>query len=86
MRCASVPESESVMGFCYQAALGDGPNVTERAQSADSRRKPQICHRFTPAPGNSSISRSKPQKTADFRRNPKFSQKTAGNRALVLSS
>ena len=59
--------------------------MTDRAQKADSRRKPQI---FADSPLLLEIqafgARRKPQKTADFRRKPKifaenrrFSQKTA---------
>ena len=59
--------------------------MTEKAQNADLRRKPQI---FADSPLLLEIpafgGRRKPQKTADFfRRKPKiFAQKTAGNRRL----
>ena len=58
--------------------------MTERAQNADFRRKPQI---FADSPLLLKIQafggRRKPQKTAAFRRKPRrFSQKTAGNRRL----
>ena len=50
-------------------ACGDGTKVTERAQNADFRRKPQI---FADSPLLLEIQafggRMKPQKTADFRR------------------
>ena len=52
-------------------AEGDGPKVTENAQNADFRRKPQI---FADSPLLLEIpasgGRRKPQKTADFRRKP----------------
>ena len=65
-------------------AYGDGPKVTERAQNADFRRKPQIFADSTllleiPAFGG----RRKPQKTADFRRTPKIFEKTTGNCRLA---
>ena len=51
----------------------DGTEVTEKAQNADFRRKPQI---FTDSPLLLEIQafggRRKPQKTADFRRKPKI--------------
>ena len=55
-------------------AQGDGTKVTERAQTADFGRKPQIFADFTPSPRNSSIWRAgfsqktedKPQETADW--------------------
>ena len=59
---------------------GDGTKVTERAQNADFRRKPQI---FADSPLLLEIQafggRRKPQIVAGNRR---FSQKTAGNRRL----
>ena len=52
---------------------GDGPKVTERAQKADFRRKPQI---FAESPFILEIpafgGRRKPQETADFRRKPEI--------------
>ena len=63
-------------------AQGEGTKVTEKAQNADFRRKPQIFADSLlleiPAFGG----RRKPQKTADFAENRRFSQKTAGNRRL----
>ena len=57
--------------------------VTESAQNADFRRKPQI---FADSPLLLEIEafggRRKPQKTADFRRTPKIVAETAGNRRL----
>ena len=54
--------------------------MTERAQNADFRRKPQI---FADSPLLLEIpafgGRRKPQKTADFRRKPQI---LAGNRRL----
>ena len=65
-------------GPCSGRAQGDGTKVTESAQNADFRRKPQI---FADSPLLLEIpafgGRRKPQKTADFRRKPKI---FAGNR------
>ena len=65
---------------CFSGrALGDRTKVTEKAQNADFRRKPQI---FADSPLLLEIQacggRRKPQKTGHFRRKPK----TAGNRRL----
>ena len=61
-------------------AWGDRAKVTERAQNPDFRRKPQI---FADSVLLLEIQafggRRKPQKTADFCRKPKISQKTAGS-------
>ena len=57
--------------------------MTERAQNADFRRKPQI---FADSPLLLEIQafggRRKPQKTADFRRKPQIFAEPAGNRRL----
>ena len=58
--------------------------MTENAQNADFRRKPQI---FADSPLLLEIQafggRRKPQKTADFRRKPKIFAETVGNRRLA---
>ena len=51
--------------------------MTESAQNADSRRKPQIFADSPESPGNSSFWRAQ-----IFAENRRFSQKTAGNRRL----
>ena len=57
--------------------------MTEKAQNADFRRKPQIfADSLLLLEIQAFGGRKKPQKTADFRRNRRFSQKTAGNRRL----
>ena len=73
---------EAQLHLSSQGALKvtDGPKVTERAQNADFRRKPQVFADSLPLLEIQAFGgHRKPQ---IFARNRRFSQKIAGNRRL----